>query len=117
MNGGAMASWFEKYLSAWESGVVERVTEWVTDDIVFEDVGTGHKVNGKSAMAAFVATSFKAVPGARFDFVGGAELGDSYYMEWVMQPMGVRGASVGTRREGKIAANRDYWNGKLLELP
>ncbi|MHB8465970.1 MAG: nuclear transport factor 2 family protein [Acidimicrobiales bacterium] len=116
-NGVPMSSWFEQYLGAWESGDVENVTAWVTDDVAFEDVGAGHKVEGKNAMATFVAASFAAVPGARFDFVGGADLGDSYYMEWVMRPMGIRGVSVGTRRNGKIAANRDYWNGKLLNLP
>jgi len=111
-----MATWFEEYLASWESGEVANVTAWVTDDVAFEDVGAGHKLNGKTAMAAFVLASFKAVPDARFDFVGGAELGDSYFMEWVMQPVGIRGVSVGTRRGGKIATNRDYWNGKLLNL-
>jgi ketosteroid isomerase-like protein len=111
-----MPMWFKEYLDTWGSGDVSKVTEWVTDDVDFEDVGAGHKLTGKDAMAKFVAVSFKKVPGATFDFVGGEELGDSYYYEWVMQPMGVRGVSVGKRRDGKIAENRDYWNGRLLSF-
>lgn len=106
--------WFEDYLDSWASGDVSKVTDWVTDDVEFEDVGAGHRLTGKERMTKFVAASFKAVPDAFFELVGGEELGDAYYYEWVMQPMGVRGVSVGRRRDGKIAANRDYWNGKLL---
>jgi hypothetical protein len=47
--------------------------------------------------------------------VGSRTLGDAYRVEWVMQPMGVRGASVGTLRDGLIASNRDYWNGALFQ--
>jgi ketosteroid isomerase-like protein len=108
--------WFKEYLDSWGTKDVDRVTDWVTDDVEFEDVGAGHKVTGKDKVAKFVAASFAAVPDATFDFVGGEELGDAYYMEWVMQPMGIRGVSVGRRRDGKIAVNRDYWNGKLLDV-
>jgi ketosteroid isomerase-like protein len=112
-----MAVWFKEYLDAWATGDVDKVTEWVTDDVEFEDVGAGHKAIGKDQFAKFVARSFKVVPGASFDFVGGEELGDSYFYEWVMQPMGVRGVSVGHRRGGKMAVNRDYWNSAHYALP
>jgi hypothetical protein len=109
--------WYEGYLDSWGTGDVDKVTAWVTDDVEFEDVGAGHKLTGKDRMAKFVAKSFELVPGATFDFVGGVELGDSYYYEWVMQPMGVRGVSVGQRRDGKMASNRDYWNAADFKLP
>jgi ketosteroid isomerase-like protein len=111
-----MTVWFKEYLDAWGTGDVDKVTDWMTDDVTFEDVGAGHKMTSKAHMAKFVAASFTKVPDATFDFVGGAELGDSYYYEWVMQPMGLRGVSVGRREDGKIADNRDYWNGKLLSF-
>jgi ketosteroid isomerase-like protein len=111
-----MRTWFEEYLGAWGSGEVSKVTDWVTDDVEFEDVGAGQKAHGKEQVARFVAASFKAVPGAYFEFVGGEELGDTYHMEWVMQPMGVRGASVGRRRDGKIADNRDYWSAAHFKI-
>lgn len=112
-----MSVWFEEYLGAWATGDVDKVVAWVTDDVEFEDVGAGHKVVGKDRMAKFVARSFKVVPGAHFDFIGGADLGDHYAYEWVMQPMGVRGVSVGRRRDGKIADNRDYWNSASFTIP
>jgi hypothetical protein len=37
-------------------------------------------------------------------------MGDTYWAEWIMQPMGVA-ASVNKTRDGKISENRDYWNG------
>jgi hypothetical protein len=49
--------------------------------------------------------------------VRGVDDGTSYTIEWVMQPMGVRGASIGLLRDGKIAENRDYWNGKAFDVP
>jgi hypothetical protein len=57
-----------------------------------------------------VAFSFKKAP-ATYEVVGFESLGDSYAAEWVMQPQGVRGASIGKLRDGKISENRDYWNG------
>ncbi len=115
-NGNSKAVWFKDYLDAWATGNTTKVTDFVTDDVDFEDVGAGHKLTGKERMAKFVNKSFQLVPGATFDFIGGAEFGDDYHFEWVMQPHGIRGVSVGKRRDGKMAVNRDYWNGKLLDL-
>jgi ketosteroid isomerase-like protein len=111
-----MATWFEEYLGAWATEDVDKVMAWMDDDIEFEDTTVGHKATGKERMAKFVAGSFKAVPGAWFDFVKGADMGDDYYIEWIMQPANVRGVSVGTRRDGKIRNNRDYWDGKKYTI-
>jgi ketosteroid isomerase-like protein len=32
-----------------------------------------------------------------------------------MHPMELRGVSVGTLRDGRISANRDYWNGATFK--
>ena len=40
-----------------------------------------------------------------------------FAVEWVMQPMNVRGVSIGTLRDGKIATQRDYWNGAAFAVP
>lgn len=111
-----MASWFEAYLTSWESNDAEAVAAFACDDVEFEDVGAGHRFVGRDRLAKFAAKSFQLVPGATFDFVGGAQLGDDYHFEWVMQPMGVRGASVGCLRDGKIAWQRDYWNATHLKV-
>ena len=105
-----MGVWFEEYLNSWTTGDPQQVAAWVTEDVEFEDVGAGHKLVGRDAMARFAAKSFELVPGCSFDFLGGAQMGDDYHYEWLMQPMGLRGVSVGQVRDGKIAWNRDYWN-------
>jgi len=56
------------------------------------------------------------VPTPRFELVNGVDDGSSDAIERVMQPMGVPGVSFGSLRDGKILENRDYWNGKLLEV-
>ena len=111
-----MATWFEEYLGAWASEEVDQVMAWMADDIEFEDTTAGYKAKGTEQMTKFVLGSFKAVPGSTFEFVKGADIGDDYYIEWIMQPMGVRGVSVGTRRDGRISANRDYWDGKKFTI-
>jgi hypothetical protein len=114
--GDGMTTWFQEYLAAWDSEEVDRIMAWMTDDIVFEDTTAGYEAKGAEEMTKFVLGSFKAVPGATFEFVKGADIGEDYYIEWIMQPIGVRGVSVGTRRHGKICANRDYWDGKKFSI-
>jgi ketosteroid isomerase-like protein len=110
-------SWYRAYLDAWDRCDVEGVLSFVTDDVDFADVGAGHAFRGKEKMARFVRKSFELVPDVTFDLVEGAEFGDSYWYEWIMRPMGVRGASVGRTREGKMAYNRDYWNAATFSIP
>jgi ketosteroid isomerase-like protein len=112
----AQTTWFEDYLAAWNTEQVDKVMAWMADDIEYEDTTIGHSVSGTKQMTRFVEQSFAAVPGASFDYVTGADLGEGYYIEWVMQPMGVRGVSVGTRRDGRIVANRDYWDGRKYTI-
>lgn len=112
-----MTTWYEGYLTSWHTLEVDNVLEWFTDDCVYEDTTIGHGAEGKKALGKFVNASFKNVPDARFEFVRGHDNGEAYAIEWVMQPMGVRGVSVGQLRDGKIAVNRDYWNGAAYQVP
>ena len=68
-------------------------------------------VHGEFKFAKFVQACFDKVPLMRYQVVDMAQLDDAYWVEWIMQPMGLRGASVGRLRDGKIAYNRDYWDG------
>ena len=68
-------------------------------------------------MRKFAELSFNNVPEARMQFVSGYDDGAHYAIEWIMQPMGVPGVSVGELRDGKICNNRDYWNGALFKVP
>jgi hypothetical protein len=35
-------------------------------------------------------------------------------MEWVMHPAGINGVSFGRIVDGRIAEQRDYWDGRVL---
>lgn len=59
---------------------------------------------------SFVESSLKLAPGATYQIVTTLVSGDHFTSEWIVQPAGLRGSSVGTVRAGKIAGNRDYWN-------
>jgi hypothetical protein len=108
--------WFEEYLDAWNVQDTDAVVGWFTDDGFYEDTTLGHSATGAAGIRRFVQASFENVSNARFEFVRGFDDGSSYAIEWVMQPMGVRGVSYGTLRDGKIAENRDYWNGKAFDV-
>jgi ketosteroid isomerase-like protein len=112
-----MTTWYERYLSAWDSMDVDAVLEWMTDDVYFEDTTARYSATGRDEMRRFVKASFRNVPDARFEFLRGHDDGESYAIEWIMQPMGVPGVSVGRLRDGKVCCNRDYWNGALFDVP
>ncbi len=102
--------WFADYLDAWARHDLDAIMASVTDDITHEDVALGQQASGREAFGRFVRGSFANEPDARFELVSFVEHGERFAAEWVMQPMGVRGSSVGERRGGKVAAQRDYWN-------
>lgn len=110
-------TWYKDYLDAWNRLDLDTIVTFVTDDVNYEDTTLGHGAQGKDQLKKFIRASFANVPDARFDFVSGYDNGDGYAIEWVMQPMGVRGVSVGRLRDGKIAENRDYWNGMSFTVP
>lgn len=111
-----MERFFTDYFAAWESLDVERLLGWYTDDIVFEDTTLGHGATGIDQMRRFVSASFRQVPDARFVYVSHVATDTGFALEWVMEPMGVRGLSIGTLRDGRIAAQRDYWNGRVFSV-
>ncbi len=110
-----MSEWYESYFAAWAGTDPSKVTEWVTDDVVFEDVTLGHVYRGKAEMLKFVQWSMDKMPNMSFDVVNAHQSDEHFQIEWVMQPMGLRGVSVGTVRDSKISTDRDYWNGAFFK--
>lgn len=104
------ADWVHDYYAAWDAGDAGRIAEWFSHDVVLEDVPTGHVALGEGEARAFVAAALVKVPGARYEVVSSQMSGDEFAVEWVMHPVGLRGASVGLLRDGKVAINRDYWS-------
>ncbi|WP_181783980.1 nuclear transport factor 2 family protein [Pseudonocardia pini] len=107
-------SWIEDYYGAWSADDAEAVAAFMAEDVVFEDVTAGHVARGPRQVRRFVEICAERVPGARYEVVRSHACPDTYAVEWVMQPMGVRGASYGTLRDGLITGNRDYWNGAVF---
>jgi SnoaL-like domain len=113
-----MDEFFRAYFAAWDTLDIERVLAYFADDIEYEDTVVGAKAKGARQMRRFVQGSFDRVPDARFEYVGGHSTGTDYAVEWIMHPMGIRGVSIGAMNaDGKITAQRDYWNGALFTVP
>jgi uncharacterized protein (TIGR02246 family) len=112
----SVANWIDDYFAAWGGKDPDAVVAYMTDDVEFEDVTAGHKNVGKERVRRFVQACYDQVPGVSYEVVTSEIFVDSYFVEWVMRPIGLRGASVGKLREGKIARNHDYWNGAAFQI-
>jgi ketosteroid isomerase-like protein len=113
-----MSDWLTDYYAAWNGTDPDKVIAFMTDDVEMEDVTAGHLSHGKAAARKFFEVCLERVPGARYELVDSRTSEDAYWVEWVMHARGVavRGASIGTLREGKIARNRDFWNGAIFTV-
>jgi ketosteroid isomerase-like protein len=104
------ATWLRRYYADWDSGDVDAITSWFADDVVLEDIPTGHVARGAAEARKFVSGALKMAPGASYEVISALADGEQFAAEWVMQPAGLHGASVGTVRNGKLATNRDFWD-------
>lgn len=104
------ASWVKDYYAAWDSGDAEAISAWFHEEVVLEDVPTGHVARGAVEARAFVQGALRLAPGARYEVLAALVSGEQFAAEWVMQPAGLHGASVGTVRNGKVVTNRDFWD-------
>ncbi|GAA4667239.1 nuclear transport factor 2 family protein [Gordonia humi] len=102
--------WVTEYYAAWDRADADQIMQWFTDDIVLEDVPTGHIATGVAQARAFVEHAIAMTPGTTYEIVHSAVTDDAFATEWIMRPAGLRGSSVGTIRDGRITSNRDYWN-------
>ncbi|MDV3124586.1 nuclear transport factor 2 family protein [Mycobacterium sp. 21AC1] len=109
------ATWLETYYAAWDSGDAEAISAWFDDEVVLEDVPTGHIARGRAQARGFVDGALKLAPGASYEILAALVSGEQFAAEWVMQPAGLHGASVGTVRNGKIATNRDFWDASTMK--
>jgi len=104
------ATWLRRYYADWDSGDLEAITSWFADDVVLEDIPTGHVARGAAEARTFVSGALTMAPGAFYEVISVLADGELFAAEWVMQPAGLHGASVGTVRHGKVVANRDFWD-------
>ena len=58
------SAWLRQYYAAWDSGDLEAITSWFDDDVVLEDVPTGHAARGAEEARTFVSGALKMAPAA-----------------------------------------------------
>jgi steroid delta-isomerase-like uncharacterized protein len=124
---GEQSAW-TSYMDAWTAHDAAAVVGYMTDDVVYIDLGVGERMDGRSAMSDFIASmqpNFSS--DYRFDLGRVLIDGDSFAAEWTMsgthdgedeqrglpatgRRSEIPGVSVGRLRDGKIAENKDYYN-------
>jgi uncharacterized MAPEG superfamily protein len=96
----------EAWAAGWNSLDPDRVVEDYTDDVRYEDLALGVRLNGREALRAFAAAVFLAVPDAHFEIVPGETFvrGEVAHVGWIFtgtdvgifgtgRPFSVRGSS------------------------
>jgi len=111
----------DQQFAAWNSHDPEKVAEFYTDDVVYEDVTFGEVAHGREELKKLAAGFFAAVPDMKLERVSVFQHGDHGSSEWVFsgtdvglyktgKKFSVRGASVFELRGGKFSSNRDYYD-------
>ena len=111
--------------AAWSLHRPEAIEAIFTDDAVYEDVAAGQRHNGKKAIKEFLCATFAWAPDFRVNMLSLTIGNDSAATEWISEgiqtgPIGdlpasgngfrLRGASILTFRDGKIANVTDYYD-------
>ena len=111
--------------AAWSLHRPEAIDAIFTDDAVYEDVAAGQRHNGKKAIKEFFCATFAWAPDFRVNMLSLTIGNDSAATEWISEgiqtgPIGdlpasgngfrLRGASILTFRDGKIANVTDYYD-------
>jgi steroid delta-isomerase-like uncharacterized protein len=118
--------WVDGYLQAWNSHDGRQVAAFMAEDVVYDDLASGLVHRGRDAVQANVEQTVAFSSDYRFVVVSARADGSRYAIEWEMlgtntgasggfpatgKPYRIRGASIGERdADGRITANRDYWN-------
>jgi steroid delta-isomerase-like uncharacterized protein len=121
-----METWAQKYTGAWNRHSATDVAAFMTEDAVFVETALGETFRGPQEIGRWVET---LVSSYSSDFVlvlhHAVVTSTGFATEWTMRGthdgssrqlaatgkhFEVRGASVGKVRDGKICAQRDYWD-------
>ena len=121
-------AWIEDYLAAWNAHDSVAVTDFMTTDVVYTDLGLDEQFEGIEAVRAFV-DGMELGFSTDYSFTLGQAIvtSEAYSFEWIMsgtndcpdverdfpatgERFDIPGISIGVLRHGKIKDNRDYWN-------
>jgi steroid delta-isomerase-like uncharacterized protein len=111
----------EREFSAWNSHDPDRVVAFFTDDVTYEDVTYGMVAHGHPELRKMAADFFAAVPDLKLEVVNTRLDKNGGWVEWTFsgtdvglyktgKKFSVRGVSVFEIRQGKFAADRDYYD-------
>ena len=119
-------AWAKEWLGSFSAAGMEKAMGMYADDVQFEDVTFAHKVNGKAELRKFFAGFVDPAAGEHnFTVTGYSGNADGGAVEWTWQAkhagdfLGVpakgkettvKGVSVLTFKNGKIASQHDYWD-------
>ncbi|NIR80288.1 MAG: nuclear transport factor 2 family protein, partial [Gemmatimonadetes bacterium] len=116
------------WIEAWDSRDVDRILTYYADDAFYEDVptvenGWGEATRGHAMIREALVQMFEEMPDLGFELVSASGAGDRMVVEWIMTGtryldytggFSIRGVSVVTLEEGRIAAVSDYYDAHLL---
>jgi steroid delta-isomerase-like uncharacterized protein len=120
-----------RYLAAWNTHDGAQVASFMTDDVDFEDVTMARSFHSPKEIEAF-AVEFEETFSSdfRFALVSEQATDTTLAAEWTVsgthdrgspelpatgKPFTIRGATIARLRDGKIAYNRDYWDGAKFQ--
>jgi steroid delta-isomerase-like uncharacterized protein len=128
--GSDLRAFMRAYAEAWSSSDADRVLDFFTEDIVYEDVpnvdnGWETVSRGKEAVRRWLVEDFAAMPDFGLEIHSVRTTDNGAAVEWTMtgtqtgdypglpasgRSISIRGASFMRFEGGKIAWNRDYYD-------
>jgi len=109
----------------WNSNDVDRIETLFTSDAVHEDITSGVKLHGVSAIRDLFSDTWQAIPDVRVEVKGIISQGESVAWEWTLtathtgdfpdlpatgRPFSIDGVSVIRIVVGKILSQGDYYD-------
>jgi steroid delta-isomerase-like uncharacterized protein len=116
---------FRDYLASWNTGDLDKVISFFTEDCVYENLPRGQSYRGKDELKTWGKGVFDAIPDFKLDVKSLFVSDDWAACEWVMsgtqtgsapdlpatgKSFSVRGSTIVQLRDGKIARNTYYWD-------
>jgi len=106
----------DNYIAAWNSGQVEKVMSFFSEELLYQDVALKKSLNYEQARD-FVNHSFTNNAKISFEKVSACTNGAAFSWEWIMirvkdtgEIIKTPGMSMTVFKNGKIIQNRDYWS-------
>jgi steroid delta-isomerase-like uncharacterized protein len=128
MSGPQIPDWVRRYVEATNRHEPDAVTALMSEDVQVVDTAFGGAFTGREAVAQLLAGMDQGLSSDySFEVTTVVESGELYAFEWVLsgthdranpalglpatgKRFTVPGLTIGRRRAGLIAENRDYWN-------